>query len=483
MSRSNFIFIIADQMRADCLGTEKRHDIDTPNLDYLATRGSRFSHAYSPCPSCIPARASMMTGMDPWHAGILGMGDGQGPIPSDYPHTLAGEFTKAGYQTHLSGKGHFHPTDCKLGFETISLDESGRHEVLGREDDYRKWFRENAPAGVTPGDPGITQNSWMARPWHAAEHLHPSAWTMMDALEFLKQRDGSRPFFLNISFARPHSPYTPPEYYFRSYEGRVKQPIVGDWAAKHDQPGCAVDINAWHGQQSPRNNALARMGYFGDVSFIDTQIGRLLTTMGRLYREALLNTWFVFVSDHGDMLGDHHLWRKTYAYEGSSRVPLIIKAPETAGLQQRQVVDEPVALCDIMPSLLAAADLEIPRTVTGRNLLECLETSPREWREYVHGEHDACYSPEEENQFLTNGRRKFIWLPRVGLELFFDLEQDPDEMHNLIDDPARAGEIAIWRQRLICELQSRDCGWCSDDELTFTKGPLRSPFLKRRYGG
>ncbi len=483
MKQPNFIFVIVDQMRADCLGAERRHDIDTPNLDFLAARGSRFRHAYSPTASCIPARASLMTGMDPWHTGILGMGGGQGPIRDDYPHTLAGELAKAGYQTHLSGKGHFHPPQSTMGFESMHLDESGRHEAHGLEDSYRKWFRENAPTGVSPTDHGITQNSWLARPWHTAEHLHPTAWTVTDALEFLERRDRSRPFFLNISFARPHSPYTPPTYEFLSYEGRVTQPVVGDWAAKHDQPDDAVDVDAWRGKQTARNNARARMGYFGDITFIDAQIGRLLAKMKRLYAQDWANTWFVFISDHGDMLGDHHLWRKTYAYEASIRVPLIVKAPDAAGIRQRRVVDEPVALYDLMPTILAAADVAIPPTVTGGSLLDILKAPTEGWREYIHGENCTSYLPEEENQFVTNGKRKLIWFPRTGLQLFFDLETDPGETRNLIDNPMWVEEIQQWRERLIGELQGRNCGWCTDGTLSASFFPLLSPYRDRLYYG
>jgi len=175
------------------------------------------------------------------------MGRGQGPIPNDFPHTLAAELTKAGYRTHLVGKGHFHPQRAAMGFETMELDESGRMP----DSDHRLWFAENAPDGVTPDDHGVDWNSWHARPWHTEEHLHPTCWTMTRALEFLNRHDHERPFFLNISFARPHSPYVPPAHYFDMYyRGSLPEPHVGEWAAMHDDPETAKDPNAWRGKMT-----------------------------------------------------------------------------------------------------------------------------------------------------------------------------------------------------------------------------------------
>ena len=118
MNKPNIILIMTDQMRGDCLGADGNSYIETPNLDFLAAQGTRFRHAYTACPSCLPSRATIMTGMKQWHTGILGMGAGQGPIPNDFPHTMPGELALAGYQTHLVGKGHFTPQRTKMGFET-----------------------------------------------------------------------------------------------------------------------------------------------------------------------------------------------------------------------------------------------------------------------------------------------------------------------------------------------------------------------------
>lgn len=481
MERPNVLLILADQMRGDCFGAAGHPVVQTPNLDYLASLGTVFDHAYSAVPSCLPARATLWSGQNQWHTGVLGMGRGQGPVPNDFPHTLAGELTRAGYRTHLVGKGHFHPQRSLMGFESTELDESGRMP----DSDHRRWFEQQAPAGVTPDDHGVDWNSWHARPWHTDERLHPTAWTMMRGLEFLRSRDRSRPFFLNLSFARPHSPYVPPAYYFDLYRhGETVPPVVGNWAGMHDDPVTALDPNAWRGRMLPAQIHRARAGYGGEISFIDAQLGRLLNWLRRHDPAALDNTWVLFTSDHGDMQGDHNLWRKTYAYEGSSRIPFVVVPPRDRRLGRRARAEEVVELRDVMPTLLAAAGVETPPTVDGCSLLPLLERPAASWRPYIHGEHCTCYSPAQEMQFVTDGRRKFIWFPRLGTEQFFDLEADPGECHDLAAEPTRQPEVARWRGHLAAELEARDCGWARKG-LPYcpSEAPLVSPYRTVRWAG
>ena len=224
----------------------------------------------------------------------------------------------------------------------------------------------------------------------------------------------------------------------------------------------------------------ARAGYYGSVTFIDTQIGRLLNWMSRFDGEALRNTWFVFTSDHGDMQGDHNLWRKTYAYEGSARIPFFIKPP---GGSSRKIADEVVELRDVMPTLLEAAGVEIPPTVMGKSLVPSLNEKPEEWRNYIHGEHCWCYSPEQEMHYITNGKKKYIWFPRLDREQFFDLEKDPGECEDLISDEHHTDEVELWRGFLIAELEKRDCGWVKDGKLHCPEEPLVSPYKTTRFQG
>ena len=479
-TQPNIIFIVCDQLRADALGAYGNKVVETPNIDFLASQGTVFKNAYSAVPSCLPARATLWTGQNQWHTGVLGMGAGQAGIPNDFPHTMAGELTANGYETRLVGKTHFAPETDLMGFEKTELDTSGR--IDENEDDYRIWFKKNAPASVTPDDHGVNWNSWHSRPWHTHEHLHPTAWTMKTALDILKIRTDTRPLFLNISFARPHSPYVPPKYYFDMYNNKeLPQPACGDWAIIHDDPKTAKDINAWRGKMSSEQIHRARAGYYGEVSFIDTQIGRLINWMQKYNMEMYRNTYFILTSDHGDMLGDHNLWRKTYAYEGSVKIPLIITPPAKVE-NNEETIDEVVELRDIMPTVLNLANTDIPANVDGKSL-QTLIAGDKKWRTYIHGEHCTCYSSEQEMQYVTNGKYKFIWMPKTNIKQFFDLQKDPSECKNLIKDESYSTEIAIWHSYLVMELENRGCGMTQNGKLIqqSTTNPLISPYKNRRW--
>ena len=151
----------------------------------------------------------------------------------------------------------------------------------------------------------------------------------------------------------------------------------------------------------------------------------------------------------------------------------------------RRLAHEVVELRDIMPTILDAAGVEIPKTVDGKSVIPLTQEPAEDWRRYIHGEHCTCYSREQEMQYVTDGKRKLIWLPRIDQMQFFNLEEDSGECHNLIDDPDYRTEIAEWRGYLIKELAARDCGWVKDGELVSPppEGPLVSPYKDIHWQG
>ncbi|MDF2717332.1 MAG: sulfatase [Paenibacillus sp.] len=482
MSKFNVLLLMTDQHRADALGCSGNDVIETPNLDWLASEGVSFTRAYSPSPSCIPARASLLTGMTPWNTGILGMGKGQGPMGVGFAHTLPGELAKAGYHAFGAGKMHFCPQRALNGFHETSLDESGREEDPGFKSDYRQWFDANKDGPYGFVDHGIGWNSWMARPYHAPEHMHPTNWTVNESIRLLDRRDPGKPFFLKTSFARPHSPYDAPAYYFDLYRNKtLPEPYIGDWAHIHDDPREAAKPDAWRGRRSPEEIRRARAGYYGSITHIDHQIGRLLTHLRKIGQ--FDNTLILFLSDHGDMLGDHHLWRKTYAYEGSARVPLLMKLPTSLDRPARSRIDDPVMLYDIMPTVLDMLGLDIPDTVDGVSLKRLIAGEAGTGRDFVHGEHSTCYSEEQEMQFMTDGKFKYIWFPRLGMEQLFDLRVDLSETRNLVTDPGFEEELHAWRRRMADKLEKRGIGLALDGQLLLQKGkpfPI-SPSYRERW--
>jgi arylsulfatase A-like enzyme len=416
-----------------------------------------------------------MTGMDPWHTGILGTGAGQ-PHVANLRNTLPETLAAAGYHTHGVGVMHFDPQRALHGFHSTVLSEAPRGDFTP---EYLEWFERNRPTDVGPDDHGIGPNAWMARPFHLPEHLHVSNWTASEAIRFLERRDPTRPFFLKVSFKGPHAPYTPPQWYFDLYDRReLPTPVVGDWAGVHDVP--AVDPDAWHGRLSDEQIHRARAGYYGAIHHIDHQIGRIMAALRR--RRLDDDTLVVVTADHGDSLGDHHLWRKTHAYEGSAHIPFIVRprAAQRDGLVG--AVDRPVGLQDVMPTILDAVGADIPDTVTGASVMPLIRGEKTEWRPFLHGEHSLCYDPRQEMQYLVDGRWKYVWLPRVGAEQLFDLARDPGEIHDLAHDPAHQGDLQRWRAALVGILEKRDAGLTDDGRLVNQKGrpPLVSPHAAER---
>ena len=456
----HILLILTDHWRGDCLGRLGHPVAETPHIDSLSRQGTTFTRGYTPCPSCIPARRSLMTGMTPYSQGMVGYQDGKA---WDYPHTLAGELRNAGYQTANIGKTHFHPPRLHLGFEQLTVSA-----------DYEEWLSRQPGVEVEKFAHGVPANSWIGRPNHLPEHQLEETFFVSRALDFIDKRDPTRPFFLCLSFNGPHPPWCPPQVYYDQYIDRdLPTPEIGDWAAHHaTEAEYPLDTNAWRGELAPHIVHRARAAYFAYLSFLDAQIGRLLENMhrGGLHDDTLV----LFTSDHGEMLGDHHLWRKTYAYEASARVPFVLKAPKKMHIDRNVEMDQIVGWEDIMPTFLEAAGAPVPETVEGQSILPLLKDRQADWRPYYHGEHSPCYHPENANQFLTDQRWKYIWNPITGEEQLFDLLADPQECRDLAK--VESDELARWRQRMVEELAGREEG------LSDGKNLLPGPVPVWRFG-
>ncbi|HOB74505.1 MAG TPA: arylsulfatase [Phycisphaerae bacterium] len=480
-SRPNILLLMADQMRGDCLGVDGNSVIRTPHLDRLATEGARFRCAYSSTPSCTPARAALLTGLSPWRHGMLGYHR----VAPKYPREMQQMLRDAGYYTMAVGKLHYSPQRNLHGFHFALLDESRRAESPDFRSDYRSWFYSMAPT-LDPDATGIGFNDYRAGAYKLPEELHPTRWTGDVAVRFLKEYRGSEPFFLMVSFARPHSPYDPPERFLKVYaDAEVPPAAIGDWAGRHDVQVDPQDNAPWHGNLGPDIVRAARRAYYGNISFIDEQIGRILAVLAK--RGLLENTLILFTSDHGDMLGDHHLWRKTYAYEGSARIPLLVRWPAslaaTRDAPRGQVRAEPVELRDILPTFLEAAGIAEPEAQAresapfdGRSLLNLLHgkaggTSHGEagvspaWRPYIDLEHSQSYRGSGWWNALTDGQWKYILHAHTGQEQLFDLQNDPHELTDLAPHPAHRETLETWRHRLERHLGERGEPYVKDGRL------------------
>jgi arylsulfatase len=446
--RPHVLLLMADQFRADCVGADGNRSIQTPNLDRLAVEGVRFHSAYSSTPTCTPARAALLTGCSPWRHGMLGHGE----VAERYPAELPRLFNDAGYHTAVVGKCHYHPQRNAHGFAFALLDESGRVEDAGFRSDYRSWFWSQAP-GENPDRTGIGWNDYRSRPYALPERLHPTTWTGDCAVRFITDYARSEPFLLKVSFARPHSPYDPPERLMRRYaDVSLPGPHVGDWAARY-APRSGAGNEIWHGELPAEQVRASRKGYYGAVTFVDEQVGRILEALER--RAWLDDTLVIFTSDHGDMTGDHHLWRKSYGYESSARIPMLLRWPAGVPGVRGRVVDKPVELRDVLPTLLEAASIATPPGVDGSSVLAAARSPDAAWRPYVDLEHDVCYDAANHWNALTDGRWKYIFHAREGDEQLFDLARDAGELHDLASHDEHAGRLRGWRERLVTHLSER----------------------------
>jgi arylsulfatase A-like enzyme len=320
----------------------------------------------------------------------------------------------------------------------------------GFESDYHTWLARETNGSVRDTAREIGSNSWLACPWTHPENLHPNVWTAEAAIELLARRDTARPFFLQVGFHRPHPPLDPPWHVYDMYRDKVLPPVpVGDWAVAHDHPMDDVETPN-EGRLPDHVLERTRKAYYAQITHLDVQIGKILFRLGRLGQRE--NTWIIFASDHGEMLGDHHLFRKANGFEGSARIPFVVRPPAAFDGKRGATVEDPVALMDLMPTILAQAGVPVPDGVEGADLAPLLRCEQTDWRAFVHGEHTR---PRRGWQFVTDGKEKFIWDSLSGEEWFFDLVDDPGETCNRAGEPTCSDRVDAWRGRLVSVLAER----------------------------
>lgn len=463
--RPNIVFICVDQWRADCLGFAGHPVVETPHLDRLAHEGINFTQAYAATPTCVPARATIFTGLSQRHTGFVGYND---RVDWRYDVTLPSLLADAGYHTQCVGKMHTHPARNLMGFHNVVLHdgylhrERSKRDDPGLTDDYTPWLREKlGQHEVDHVDTGVGCNGYVARPWMYEEMLHPTAWVTTQSIDFLRRRDPTKPFFLMMSYHRPHPPLDPPGHYLERYRHKdLPDPIMGDWV-DHE-----ITVRGLDSPIPTRQDEIdmARRAYYAQITCIDHHLNRMFMA---LYEAGELdNTVILFTADHGEMLYDHNLIAKAYPYDGSARLPFILRLPKTGQWAQgsanktTQQVDQVVELRDLLPTFCELAGAEVPDYIDGKSILPLCRNEASGWRDYLHGEHTLA---DESNQWLTDGHEKYIWHPQTGRELLFNLDEDPTELRDLSQiQPER---LQLWRERLIAELDGREEGFVQDGAL------------------
>ncbi len=459
-TRPDILLIMPDQMRGDCMSSVGHPVARTPTIGKLAQEGTLFRHAYSTCPSCIPARFSLLTGLYPSSSGVVGF---KGK-PITFP-TLPQLLDKAGYHTILIGRCmHQVPREATYGYEK---------EILGStyisDDEYDNYLKQAAPetGGINAliKKLGISANGWRANPWPLSEELHPTAWTVRQARKTLHDTPTDKPVFLTTSFFSPHPPLFPPKRIYDYYlKQKLPPPAHGDWV-KWDQ------LTPEGNQQGDRvllegdTLRAAQAGYLGLIEFLDEQIAPLLADFKARSTKAG-HAWLIaFTTDHGEMLGDNGYFRKCEPYEGSANIPFILTGSPELKLKSGVVSDQLVCLEDLLPTFLAAADATAPQKIDGLNLLPLLRGQAKSTRTTLHFEHAPCYNRPQAFQALTDGHYKYIWRPEDGSEQLFDLDKDAHEEHDLANKPTDAGMLKKWRASMASLLAGRPEGFSDGTRL------------------
>jgi len=459
-AKPDILLIMPDQMRGDCISLLSHPVVRTPHMDELGRQGALFRRAYSTCPSCIPARRSLLTGLYPSSSGVVGYA--AMPITSPtLPHLL----TEAGYTTFLVGRYmHQAPQNESYGYEK---------EIRGSthidDDAYDTFLKQNAPdtAGIRNlvSQLGLSMNGWEAKPWPLKEEWHPTEWTVAQSRKVLDDVPAGKPLFLTVSFYAPHSPLFPPKRYFDYYHEQKLPPAAhGDWvdwkvlSPKGDRQGHRVLLEG----ETLRST---QAGYFGLIEHLDEQIAPLIDEFKKRSQKAGRPWLIVLTSDHGEMLGDHGYFRKCEPYEGAANIPFLIAGSPELGFKPGLRPVQPVCLEDVMPTLLSLAAAKSPARMDGIDLTPVLRGEQRVIREWLHFEHATCYSQAQAFHALTDGHYKYIWRPLDGSEHLFDLDHDPREERDVVNADSHRALLLQCRSRLIKLLANRPEGFSDGNKL------------------
>ncbi len=454
MNKPNFVFIMTDTQGANVIGCYGKPELGTSNLDRLAAEGIRFERAYTTCPLCTPARGGIFTGLYPSvngaHTNNLAPGAN---IP-----TMGQRFSDAGYRTayigkwHLDGLDYFDSGICPEGWEDAYWYD-GRCYLADLTDEQIALWRQRLRTVEDLREHDIQPEfTWAHR-------------CSDRAIRFLEEQRADQPFLLVVSYDEPHGPATcPPDYAERFIDYRFpigpaardrlenKPAHQREWAASGN----------WYRPEGVWTNPK----YFGCNAFVDWEIGRVIEAVNRYAGE---NTYIIYTSDHGDMFGAHRLGGKgPTMYEEITHIPLIVRLPGHA--DAGTIRHDPVSHIDLLPTMLDWARIPVPPIFARQGYQSLLAASDPdralliEFTRYSIN-HDGWggYQPI---RCVVRGSHKLV-INLLQTDELYDLEHDPAELNNRINDPSYAKIRDELHDALLAKLdQIRD--------------PFRGPCWERR---
>ncbi len=433
--QKNFLFIVADQFRADAIGAAEKYKISTPNLDRLAAEGVRFTQAYTPLPVCAPARQAMFTGKNPDSTGAFwnyGFFSATSLCPGDY---WSGALSDAGYDTVFVGKWNvsqnYKPTD--LGYnEYISNDEYNRMKKEKYPDVTRPdWFGATSPIPLED-----SKTHWLAS--RVCEKIERFA-------------HSGRPWHIHLAYTEPHLPNEPSEPFASMYDPDEILPWDGVGDSLEGKPYIQrQQLRSWGIESLTWDDWKASVArYYAMVSQIDDSIGIILKALERTGQ--LENTVIVFTADHGDMCGSRGMLDKHYVlYDDVVRIPFIVRG---AG---QGVCDDMISLIDLAPSVEDLFGLEVHTDYHGRSFRPLLDGEPpADWRKEVLSSSNGQQFGFYNQRMLRDKEYKYIW-NLTDIDELYDLRNDPAEKINLAQSPEYSEVLNGMRRRLYVLLKQQD---------------------------
>lgn len=439
--RPNIVFLMSDEHRWDALGCAGHSVVRTPNLDRMAGSGVRFARTYCQGPLCQPSRASLMTGQYVHQHGQTWNRRNMNPEWI----TMMRQLQRAGYVTAKVGKCHFAADGTGFG-----TDWSKRYGLDWLLEEYDRGVHTR-PRIATPYteylkskkllEPYIAELQTGGMRWgktSAVPQEHTQTVFLADhAIDWLRNYKSEQPFFLWVSFIDPHPPFIDEARWAERYKD-ARIPL-----GPPDPP--AVPDNAWgrylrtimdvFGSATLTEPLLtsAARHYYGKISLIDQKIGDIVKAIDELGFGK--NTWFFYTADHGEMLGDHKLMYKVVFYKGSVLVPNIVRPP---GGMQGRVVEGPVESIDITATIMDIAGARLP-ACRGRSLAPFTQGQGAA-REAAYSELAGYNNRDNFFVMAATSRYRYVFDKEnnIACELF-DLEKDPGESHNLVNEAGYAG--------------------------------------------
>src|SRR5688572_918599 len=426
--RPNVLFIISDDLTATALSCYGNTTCRTPNIDRLASQGTRFTRALCQGTYCGPSRASFLSGYYPHATGVLGYTN---------PRPAIGD--RATWPQHFKNAGYYAARVSKIYHMGVpgGIEEGGdgrKHNGGDGADDAASWTEKfNSPgpewkargAGETlesnpdGARPVVGGNTFVVVEADGDDLAHSDGKTAAKAVELIEKHAG-RPFFLAVGFVRPHVPFVAPKKYFEPFLPYDKLPlppkIDGDW---DDIPRSGINYKtSVNMKMDVRRQRKAVGGYYASVAYMDAQVGKVLDALERSGQSD--NTIAIFTSDHGYHLGEHDFWAKVSLRDESAMVPLIIRVPG----KNPAVCHSLVELLDLYPTIASLCGLEVPQRLQGKNISALLDDPKREVR-------DAAFSvnPAGKGFLLREDKWSYIQYGEdaVGGVELFDVTKDPKQ--------------------------------------------------------